>query len=204
MTPHQEASVTTWLDGLKTGRSDAADKLWHRYFEQLVRHARRRLGRGARRAADEEDVVLSAFDDFLKGVADGRFLKLDHRDDLWQVLAMLTERRAIALRRREGAHKRGKGLVRGESIYASHQGSGSAAGLDQEPGSAATPDFAAEMNEQLRRLLDSLADDVQRQLAVGKLHGRTNEELAAELRISLRSVERKLGIIRDKWRGELR
>ena len=98
---HEEESVTIWLSGLKAGRSDAAGKIWHRYVEQLVRHARRKLGRSPRRAADEEDVVLSAFDGFLKGVDDGRFLKLNDRHDLWQVLVMLTERRAIALRQRE-------------------------------------------------------------------------------------------------------
>ena len=83
---------------LKAGHSDAAGKIWHRYVEQLVRHARRKLGRSPRRAVDEEDVVVSAFNGFLQGVDEGRFLKLDDREDLWQVLVMLTERRAIALR----------------------------------------------------------------------------------------------------------
>jgi hypothetical protein len=58
--PHEE-TVTGWLEALKAGRSSAATQLWQRYVEQLVRLARRKLGRTPRRAADEEDVVLSAF-----------------------------------------------------------------------------------------------------------------------------------------------
>lgn len=199
----EEESVTTWLNRLKSGRSEAGQQIWQRYVEDLVRLARRKLGRAPRRAADEEDVVLSAFDGFLKGVADRRFGKLDDREDLWQILIMLTERRAIALKRREKALKRGGGEVRGESVFQAHGSNGShKRGLDQAPGREATPAFAAEMTGQLRHLLDQLSDDVQRQIAQGKLQGKTNQELTDELGISLRAVERKLAMIRDKWRGE--
>ena len=202
--PLEEDSVTMWLSELKAGRSDAAGKIWHRYVEQLVRHARRKLGRIPRRAVDEEDVVISAFNAFLQGVDDGRFLQLEDRDDLWQVLVMLTDRRAIAVRRRELALKRGGGQVRGESTFGQHDSNGSERpGLDQVACREATPAFAVEMAQQLRHLLESLSDDTQRQIVVGKLEGRTNEELAKKLGVSLRTVERKLGIIRDKWHGDL-
>ncbi len=85
-------SVTLWLDQLKAGESAAAGQLWQRYVERLIRLASRKLGDLPKRVADEEDVVLSAFHGFLQGVEDGRFSRLDDRDDLWQVLAMLTER----------------------------------------------------------------------------------------------------------------
>lgn len=198
-----DESVTLWLSRLKSGRSDAAPRLWQRYVEQLVRLARRKLRGVPLRAADEEDVVLSAFEGFLRGVEDGRFPRLDDRDDLWQVLVMLTERRAIALRRREQALIRGGGQVRGESVFPQANGDGSQrAGLEQVEGREATPAFAAEMAGQLGYLLDGLNDPVQKRIAVGKLHGKTNQQLATELDISLRAVERKLAIIRDKWRGE--
>ena len=57
------------------------------------------------------------------------------------------------------------------------------------------------MTEQLRFLLDQLTDEQQREIASGKLQGKTNKELAHDLGISLRAVERKLSMIRDKWRG---
>ncbi len=79
-------SVTTWLERLRADDSDAAANLWHRYVSQLIRLARGKLRQSPRRAADEEDVVVSAFDAFFQGVEDGRFARLDDRDDLWQVL----------------------------------------------------------------------------------------------------------------------
>ena len=60
-------SVTLWLGQLQAGESAAAQQLWQRYLDRLLRLASRKLGDLPRRVADEEDVVLSAFHDFLRG-----------------------------------------------------------------------------------------------------------------------------------------
>jgi hypothetical protein len=77
-------SVTHWLAHLKAGDPAAAKALWDGYFARLVELARTRLRAGARAAADEEDVALSAFDSFYRGAGEGRFPRLDDRDDLWR------------------------------------------------------------------------------------------------------------------------
>ena len=64
---YPEASVTHWINQLKAGDPDAAQKLWERYFRRLVSLARKK-----RRAADEEDVALSAFDSFCRGAEQDR------------------------------------------------------------------------------------------------------------------------------------
>ncbi len=197
-------SVTTWLAHLKAGRTDRAQEIWQRYVQQLLRLARRKLGLTPRRAADEEDVVMLAFEAFVAGVEDGRFLNLDGRDDLWQVLVMLIERQAIALRRRELAVKRGGGETRGESVFIRNAGKGpQPAGPDRQVSREPSPALAAEMAERMKLLLDQLSDDMQRQIVLGKLERKTNQELADELDINLRAVERKLSMIRDKWRGNI-
>ncbi len=66
-----DQSVTLWLGQLRDGDSAAAQQLWQRYLGQLLRLASRKLGDLPRRVADEEDVALSAFHDFLRGVEDG-------------------------------------------------------------------------------------------------------------------------------------
>ena len=58
-------------------------------------------GSAPRRAADEEDVVISIFDAAFRGIQEGRFANLGDRHDLWQVLVMLAERKTIALKRRD-------------------------------------------------------------------------------------------------------
>jgi hypothetical protein len=93
-----KGSVSLWIDRLKGGAGEAAQPLWERYFAHLVALARAKLRGAPRQAADEEDVALSAFDSFCRGVEQGRFPRLDDRDDLWQLLMLLTARKAINLR----------------------------------------------------------------------------------------------------------
>ena len=51
----------------------------------------------------------------------------------------------------------------------------------------------------VREMLDGLGDDLLKKIAMSKLEGYTNTEIAAQQSIALRSVERKLQLIRDKW-----
>ncbi len=59
-----DESVSQWLGQLQAGDPTAAQKLWERYFRRLVGLARKKLRAAPRRAADEEDVALSAFTGF--------------------------------------------------------------------------------------------------------------------------------------------
>ena len=81
-----DESVSIWLAELKVGDEAAVQKLWDRYFARLVGVARRILQSTPRRAADEEDVALSAFKSFCLRAAEDKFPQLDDRDDLWKIL----------------------------------------------------------------------------------------------------------------------
>jgi DNA-directed RNA polymerase specialized sigma24 family protein len=194
-------SVTHWISALKAGDAAAAQKLWERYFRRLVGLARKRLRMARRRAADEEDVALSALDSFFRGARQGRFPKLADRDDLWQLLVVITARKAIDLRERERRLKRGGGKVRGESVFPDGSGSGEA-GLEQVVGPEPSPDFAAQVAENFQRLLDMLPDEELRAIAVWKMESHTNEEIAALLGCKVPRVERRLRLIRKHWKKE--
>src|SRR5262245_45500722 len=103
--------VTRRLRQLKQGDRSAVRELWRRYFADLVGLARKQLRGAPRRAADEEDVALSAFDSFCRAAEAGRFPELDDRDDLWRVLVMLTVRKAADRANHERRQKRGGGAV---------------------------------------------------------------------------------------------
>src|SRR5207244_3139579 len=79
------SSVSRWVVQLQAGDHRAAQKLWERYFLRLVGLARKKLRATPRRAADEEDVALSAFDSFCRGAKLGRFPLLSDRGDLWHL-----------------------------------------------------------------------------------------------------------------------
>jgi DNA-directed RNA polymerase specialized sigma24 family protein len=185
--------VTRWIDGLRAGDSVAAHKLWQGYFHRLVELARRKLRALPRRAADEEDVALSAFDSFCRGAEQGRFPRLDDRHDLWQVLFVLTQRKAADLIQHEAREKRD--WRKSEPMDADFAGRDLTA---REP----DPAFAAQVAEECRRLLDALGDDGLRALAVRKMEGYTSEEIAALLGCSLATVERRLRLIRNVWEAE--
>src|SRR5262249_22722064 len=90
-------SVTAWIEQLRAGDHAAAERLWKGYFQRLVVLARRKLRRAPSGMAGAEDVALSAFANFCRGVEQGRFPKLHDRDDLWRLLFVITERKAIKL-----------------------------------------------------------------------------------------------------------
>jgi DNA-directed RNA polymerase specialized sigma24 family protein len=198
-----DASVTQWLDRLKAGERDAAQKLWERYFRRLVGLARKKLRTAPRRAADEEDVALSAFDSFCRGAEQGHFPQLHDRLDLWQLLVLLTARKALDLAQHERRHKRGGGAVLDEAALPGPAASSAQeAGLEQIEGPEPTPAFAAQVAEEYGRLLDRLDSPALRTVAMRKVEGYGNEEIAAQLGCGLRTVERRLRLIRSIWEQE--
>ena len=199
-----DESVTQYLHRLKSSADPAAaQSVWDCYFTALVAVARRRLVPGRRRSADEEDVALGAFDSFFRGVAEGRFSKLENRDDLWQVLVLLAERKAIDQIRRETAGKRGNGAVRGDSAFQSPTADGRGSpGADILAGAAPPPELVASFAEECERLLAKLDVPELRQIALLKLEGHTNDEIATAFNRPTRFVERKLQAIRTIWDGE--
>jgi RNA polymerase sigma factor (sigma-70 family) len=201
--PDAHGSVTIWIDGLKAGRDDAVAALWQRYFTRLVRLARQQLGRMAHRNDVAEDVAVSVFHSFCRRAGEGGFRRLDDRDDLWQLLAVLTTRKAVSVRRREGAAKRGAGRI----VPASELAEGPDdlatdlfANLEAaEPG----PVEAAAAAEEVNRLLGLLGDEDLRQVALARLEGYSNEEISDRLSMSLATVERKVKRVRSCWQEEV-
>jgi DNA-directed RNA polymerase specialized sigma24 family protein len=193
-----DADITSWIGRLRDGESRAAQAIWERYFDKLAALARQKLASFPRRDADEEDIAISALTSFCQGVAEGRFPKLDDRLDLWKVLVTITARKVVAQRRRHFAQKRGGGKVRGESAFAVGLSDSDEGGIDQALGSEPTPELAVMLAEQCGGLLGML-DERQRPVALLKMEGFTNQEIAERLDLALRSVERRLEQIRELW-----
>jgi DNA-directed RNA polymerase specialized sigma24 family protein len=198
-----EGSVTHWLGAIKNGEAVAAQKLWEAYFRRLVALARQRLGNRPRRAADEEDVAVSALDSFFQGIANGRFPQLNDRDDLWRLLVHITARKAIDQINHERRKKRRPDSVIQVWADADMDDSEGEGGLAQIVGNEPTPEFAAQVAEELERRLKSLNGPELRSVAVWKMDGYSNAEIARKLDCVERSVERKLNLIRNRWSREV-
>jgi RNA polymerase sigma factor (sigma-70 family) len=199
--PH-EHSVSLWIAKLKSGDQSAAGPLWQRYFDRLVRIAGRKMGSASKRVADEEDVAVSVFDSLCRGAAAGNFQQLTDRDDLWRLLVAIAGQKAVDQIRRQMSQKRGGGDVHGDSIFAQPSSDGPQ-GFEHFLSSEPTPEFLLIIDEQQDRLFGLLKDDTHRDIARLRLEGFSNEEVAEQLGISIRTVERKFSLIRDAWSKEL-
>jgi DNA-directed RNA polymerase specialized sigma24 family protein len=74
--------------------------------------------------------------------------------------------------------------------------------LAQVAGEEPTPEFAALVADEFRRLFARLADESLRTIALLKLDGHSNAEIARNLDCGQRTVERKLAVIRKRWQSE--
>lgn len=189
-----DRSVTGIIQRLKSDDPAAAGEIWQRFFARLLPLARARLQPLADRSVDEEDILISVFDRFFRAARENRFARLEDRDDLWQILLMLTERRVAEQFRRSGAQKRGGGLVR--QLGDLNNGSGQIPELSDLE---LDPEFIAAFNDSVAGALARLADTTARHVALMKLEGFENNEIARQLNISRTTVERKLRVIRALW-----
>lgn len=185
-------SVTEMLVELAEGNvEEASAKLWERYITRLIVTARRKIGSKVKHIVDEEDVASRAFNAFIRGHVDGRFSKLEDRDDLWRLLSRIVRNKAVDLVRKEEAQKRGgenRALELNEMRDAvNNRLNGNAIEL-----------FTLSVRETLEELKCSL-----RPVAELRLEGYRNHEIAEKLDISEKSVERKVTLIRKALNSSL-
>jgi RNA polymerase sigma factor (sigma-70 family) len=187
-------SVTHWLPGVRTGDGQALTQLWSRYYQRLVLLARRRLGPAHHGLCDEEDIAAEAMHSFFRRARNGSFPELGNREDLWRLLAAITKRKAISQLRRD-RRQLDRAVREGESLgWESGSDDFSRAG---EHGWTAEDQVC--FRETLSYLLAGLNDDL-RQIAVSRLQGYTLVEIAAQIGRSVPTVERRLRVIRERWR----
>lgn len=189
-------SVSCWIEELKAGNTEAAQNLWQRYYGRLINLARKKLGEMPRRVVDEQDVIQEVFNSFCLRARDGLFPKLTDRDQLWGLLVVITARKAANERKHQRRAKRGGGEVRGDSVFG--KDNQLTPGFANLVGREHTPEFSAKVAEELQELIAMLDSDTHRDIAIWKLEGWTNKEIAAKLECSLSAVERKLRMIRSR------
>jgi DNA-directed RNA polymerase specialized sigma24 family protein len=198
MTTDGGGSVTRAVGGVRAGDRESVRLLWDRYFADLVRLARARLREAPRGPADEEDVALSAFHSFCRGAEDGHYPCLGDRESLWRLLVKITTRKAANAVRDERRQKRGGGRVRTEASLAGRALEADGV-LDRAPGREPTPEMAALVAEEYQRLFGALPDPSLRLVALLKLEGYTDQEVARIMDCGLSTVERRLRAIRKVW-----
>jgi DNA-directed RNA polymerase specialized sigma24 family protein len=192
-------SVSAWIDQLRAGEDAALERLYQRFWPFLVQLARRRL-EGMRRAADEEDVAQQAFWAFYQSLKAGRLPDLANRQELLALLTHITTCQAVnQIKHEVGVARRGKGRVRGESVFDLLTESG-----EQLPGLAGVEDTGlspaakAMAQDCYEHYVGALPDHL-RPFAELQLAGLTHKEIAEKMGCTKRTVDRKMALVLAKW-----
>ncbi len=192
-------SITRAIVDLGAQDDQAAEKIWRRFFQQLGQYVETRIGQRHRRHFDEQDVVNSAFFVLFDGIKKGRFAQLCNRDELWQLLTLIAARKACNARKFFDRKKRGGGKVLGGSAL-------SAVARDQLVGfltTAAQNDNYEHLEKTSDDMIRALPDESLRRIALLRLAGHSNSEIASQMGCVTRTVERKLHLIRLIWGREI-
>ena len=196
-----EVEFITWIDRLATGDEAAVSLFWERYFERLIRMAKKKFETLPRRAMDEEDVALSAMNSVLRGIQQGQFVHLQDSQAIWKLLLTIASRKITAQRRREFSAKRGGGRQRGESVFVSSPNTSSVTmPFNSVPDRQPSPDLVAILHDTTHQFLERLNDPQLQRILTLTLEGCTPKEIAEQLGVVPATVLRKLTLIRERFR----
>ena len=184
------------IEGLREGDQGACSEFWSKFGPLLENVAQRQLSERLQRRVGPDDVVQSACRTFFRRVSAGQF-DLPDADSLWRLMCALTLTKA---RRTARDHTRQKRGISSEQ-YLDSSATDSAGNQMQLSGDDVSPLSAAMVSDQLGLLLESL-NSHECQVLDLKLQNHTNDEIAAQMKCSERTVRRLTNQIRERW-GEL-
>ena len=190
-------NITHYLPALHRGDEQAAERLWREYFVKIVRLARRRMEGLRLRAADEEDVAVSAMNSFCR-MAKNREEPIADSTELWKLLATIVKRKVNKERQRQFAAKRQEHRLLGESgvspQYDDEKEDQNA--LAQFSGRDPSPELAAQLAETWERILEF--PDAE-EIVLLKNSGYSNSEIAEKMGCSTRTIQRNIEKIWKEW-----
>lgn len=186
--------ISVWIDQLREADEQAAQGIWEHFSARLMTIAKRKLHAATRRTYDEQDVAQSVFQSVCLGMAEGRFPELRDRDNLWGLMLIIASQKISNRHRFDRQQRRDVRRTLTDSIFANSEQLDGAL-LSREP----TPEFTAELEETCERLFKKLKDPDLKQIAMLRLEGYTDTEIAAQLECSRRTVQRRMTMIRRIW-----
>jgi len=179
-------SITRLLSGVKKADAEAACDLLARCYARVADVSHRKLAGTPHRGFGTDDVANSAFCAFLVRAAAGDFPRLENREDVWQVLTLLVKDAIVTRLRNEGRQKRGGGIPPVAITTVQH----AICNLDN-------PALRALVDEARAELLRALPSDDHRRIVELLEEGYTRKEIAEKLGMGLRTLDRRLTVIRS-------
>lgn len=184
---HKDDSITRWIVAVRSGDAEAAERLWERYFRDLMHQARLRMSNISKSLYDEEDAALSTFYVMWQKLEEGCYAQISDRHDLWNLMLTVLMRKIGRRAKYQGAAKR---------MHASSTSEQNS--LEELPATN-----IQELSQECLEMISVLQDPNLERVAILKFEGYTNDEIATELNRTRRTIQRMLNLIRDIWEREL-
>jgi DNA-directed RNA polymerase specialized sigma24 family protein len=196
-----ESTIGPWLRCLRDADAQAMQAVWERFFESLVCYANRKLQDNPALKGTGEDVAASVFESLWRGCQAGRFQSVGSQSELWWTLLKMARQKCIDHTRRAMAIKRGgnETILPLEQTWEDPRGLYHALVSDTPD-----PQYLAIIAEETERCMSLLRDGNQRRIAALTMEGHSPTEIAGMVALSESSVRRKLKIVQNLWKRELR
>lgn len=188
-----DATISNCFRRMAEGDTDAVAPIWIHFFPRLLGLAKATMAGQRQTAYDPLDAVASALATFWKRAQRGEFGERKDRDELWNLLATITKRKALKAMEREQRLKRGGRCAR----YSLEEAAG-AENFELQRVLERVP--AQEFDVWCGDLFELLPDERLRSIALLRLLGHTIQEIADLQGSSLSAVERKMRRVRIIWR----
>jgi len=181
-------SITRHLHQFRAGDAEAASQLWTRCVRLLLLQARKLLDGRNLRVADEDDMASVVFTEICQGLHSGQYDRIQDRKHLWRLMWTITRRRAINHIRR---------------FNSPHRIVDSALPLDAAADSTDSSADDQQVVELMSDMQDCLPNPSLKEIASLLIAGHSDEYIAGRTATSVRTVERKVHVIEEFWRGLL-
>ncbi len=188
-------SIPYWIEQVRAGETDIPNDVLTDFFRRLVVFASRHLNHPqVARIYDAEDAAQSALRSFCVGLRGQKFNRINENDAVWKTLITITKRKIIDRIQLETRQKRGSGQVISETLLGGDQNPG----LDSMAGNELPPDLIVDIADEFDFRLGQLDDKLKR-IALWRIEGYSNHEIANRQGCTERTIERKLALIRKTW-----
>ncbi|MCC7423235.1 MAG: sigma-70 family RNA polymerase sigma factor [Planctomycetaceae bacterium] len=188
---------TQLIEGLRRSDDDVLREFYDRYDGALHLIVRRRLSPAFLRRFDSDDVVQSTLRTFFRRVQTGD-LEMQQGQRLWNLLCAIA---LTKLREKVRFHSRMQRAVQRECSLQRPSGAADLGSAPVVP--ACDPSTDVDFADAFEAILKSL-DEKDRVLVDLRLQGRSNQEVADELGVSDRTVQRMLTRLAEKFESVLR
>ena len=195
MSDSSDRTLSSFFVSIRRSPELQIEDVFGEYYPRLLGLAKKSLAGANLRMSDADDVVQSVFRTFWQRADAGGGLSQETTGSLWNLLAVITVRKARRHVRHERAQKRGEGRVTDEQgLPGNDQG-------QLQLAEAAMHCDSPTLDASIEELIGGLDEEL-RVFAILKLMQYTDAEAADIMECTERTVRRKVQLIRRSWKDD--